>query len=350
MTTKGKLPSLRKPPKEPVKNVQFDLFTAFLTNDHGAVSNAIEMWDGIPRYFLTAKQQDTLRTSDGLASSFLWEYTYQGRPCKVRIQPALIEQKDGSDKAFFPSATEELVEEALKKFLNDQKFGMHDPDKVESWVKFTLSMILRELKARGRERNRQQIKHAIAVLSGCIITLYQDGKEVYKGPILSDLITVNRDEYLADSDSYHAARLPIFVSHGINRLQYRQFNYSRLMELNEQLSRWLYKRLVHRYRHASLMDTYHFMFSDVKQGSGLLQQTRDIDNRRKMMSALNELKNNDVLLSFTANEIKDGRKVVDVKYTVTGAPDFIREQKAANKRERDNLTKAQTMRLVDKTR
>lgn len=347
--TKGKLPRARKPPKEQVKSVQFDLFTAFLTNDDGAVSNAIELWDGIPKYFLTSKQQDSLRTEDGLAPSYLWEYTYQGRPCKVRIQPALIEQKDGRDKAFFPSVTEEIVEEALKKILTDQQFGMHDPDKVESWVKFTLSMIYRELKARGRERNRQQIKHAIAVLSGCIITLYQDGKDVYKGPILSDLITVNRDEYLADADSYHAARLPIFVSHSINRLRYRQFNYSRLMELNEQLSRWLYKRLVHRYRHASLMDTYHFMFSDVKQSSGLLQQTRDIDNRRKMISALDELQNNGVLLSFDATELKEGRKVVDVKYTVTGAPDFIREQKAANKRERDNLSKAQSLHLVDKS-
>jgi hypothetical protein len=347
--TNGKMPRPRKPPKEPVKSVQFDLFTAFLTNDDGAVSNAIELWDGIPKYFLTARQQDSLRTGDGLAPSYLWEYTYQGRPCKVRIQPALIEQKDGRDKACFPSVTEELVEEALKKLLTDQRVGMHDPDKVESWVKFTLSMICRELKARGRERNRQQIKHAIAVLSGCIITLYQDGKEVYKGPILSDLVTVNREEYLADSDSYHVARLPIFVSHSINQLEYRQFNYSRLMELNEQLSRWLYKRLVHRYRHASLIDTYHFMFSEVKQGSGLLQQARDIDNRRKMLSALDELKNNGVLLNFDANELKESRKVVDVKYTVTGAPDFIREQKAANKRERDNLTKAQALHLVDKT-
>jgi hypothetical protein len=346
--TKDKLPPARKPPRESTKSVQFDLFTAFLTNDEGAVSNAIELWDGIPKYFLTAKQQESLRTEDGLAPSYPWEYTYQGKPCKVRIQPALIEQKDGRDKAFFPSVTEELVEEALKKILTDQQFGMHDPGKTESWVKFTLGMIYREVKSRGRERNREQIKHAIAVLSGCIITLYQDGKEVYKGPILSDLVTVNREEYLADSDSYHAARLPIFVSHSINRLQYRQFNYSRLMELNEQLSRWLYKRLVHRYRHASLMDTYHFTFSDVKQSSGLLQQGRDIDNRRKMISALEELKHNGVLLSFAASECKEGRKVVDVKYTVTGAPDFIREQKAANKRERDNLTKAQRLRLVDK--
>jgi hypothetical protein len=343
-------PSLRKPPKAPIKSVQYDLFTTFLTNDEGAVSNAIELWDGIPKYFLTAKQQEKLRTPEGLAQSYQWEYSYQGKSFKVRIQPALIAQKDGRDKAFFPSVTEEMIEEALKKILTDQQYGIHDFARSESWVKFSLGMLYKELKERGRARSRAEIKHAITVLSRCILTLYQDEKEIYSGPILSDLVTVNREKYLADTDSYHAARLPVFVSHGINRLQYRQFNYARLMDCDEQLTRWLYKRFVHRYRHASLMDNYHFLFSEVKQASGLLQQATDRRNRIKLLSALDELKRKNVLLRYTVEEIKDGRKIVDVKYTVTAAPEFIGEQKAANKRDRQNLdkAKAQHLRVVDK--
>ncbi len=74
------------------------------------------------------------------------------------FQPALIKQKDGTFKAFFPSITEELVEESLKKFLTDQNYGIHDPKNQETWVRFSLSMVSAELKARGRERNRNQIK------------------------------------------------------------------------------------------------------------------------------------------------------------------------------------------------
>ncbi len=338
----------RTPPKARIKSVQYDLFATFLTNDEGAVSNAIEIWDAIPKYFLTAKQQEKLRTERGHADPFEWEYLYQGRPCKVRLQPALIEQENGSYKAFFPSVTEELIEETLKKIFTEQQCGIHDPANAESWVKFTLGMIHKELKQRGRERNRKEIKHAIAVMSRCILTLYQDGKEVYSSPILSDLVTVNREEYLADTESLHAARLPVFLSHGINRLQYRQFNYGRLMEFDEQLTRWLYKRLVHRYRQASLTDTYHFMYSDVKQNSGLLQQGNDRRNRQKLVSTLNELKDKGVLFSYTPEEIKEGRKVVDVKYTVTAAREFMREQKAANKRAKQNLEQAHKPRLVDK--
>lgn len=340
----------KKPPEAPIHSVQYDLFTSFLANDESEVSNALEFWDEIPKYLLTANQQKKLLTDDGLAQTFEWKYVYRSKPCIVRIQPALIRQENGQDKAFFPSVTEELVEEALKKFLTDQQYGIHAPDKSESWVKFTLGMLYRELKVRGRARNRDQIKHAIAVLSRCVLTLYQDKKEVYSGPILSELVTVNRDEYLADTDSQHAARLPVFLSTGINRLEYRQFNYTRLMKFNEQLTRWLYRRLVHRYSYASMLDTYHFMFSDVKQSSGLLRQTKESDNRRKILSALDELVNNDVLLKgYITEESKDGRKVVDVKYTITAAPEFVKEQKAANKRARNNLDKANKLRLVDKS-
>jgi hypothetical protein len=345
--TKGKQP-FKKPPGASIQSVQYDLFTTFLTNGQGAVSNALEVWDGIPKYFLTPAQQEKLRTERGHADPYDWEYIYDGKPCKVRLQPALIEQKDGSFQAYFPSTTEELVEEALKKFLTDQQHGFHDLEKAESWVKFSLGMLSKELKMRGRARDRNEIKLAIAVLSGCILTLSQDGKEVYKGAILSDLVTVNRDKYLEDSKSLHAARLPVFVSHGINTMQYRQFNYGRLMDCNEQVTRWLFKRLVHRYSYASLMDTYHFLYSDVQQGSGLLQQVKESDNRRKVCSSLKELQNKGVLLSYIAKNIKDRRKIKDVKYVVTAAPEFVREQKAANKRASQNLDEAHRLRLVDK--
>ncbi len=82
------------------------------------------------------------------------------------------------------------------------------------------------------------------------------------------------------------------------------------------------------------------MYSDVKQGSALLEQASERDNRKKVIAALDELVEDGVLLSYEAQEIKEGRKVTDVKYTVTAAPDFIREQKAANKRA--------SLQLVDK--
>lgn len=336
----------KKPPKKPIKSVQLDLFSQFVTNNKSEVSNTVEVWESIPKYFFTPKQVEKLRTATGHADPYKLKYLYEGISCIVKLQPALIEQKDGRYKAFFPSVTEEFVEEALKKIFTSQQYGIHDPKNVESWVKFTLSMIQKELKARGRSRDRNQIKHAIEVMSSCIMTLYKEKKEVWKGSILQDLVTVGRDEYLADTDAQHIARLPLFISHSINNLEYRQFNYERLMSCNEQLTRWIYKQLIHRFKQANFMNNYHFMYSGLARDSGLLQRDTERKNRQKVKSSLKELAERGVLISYTEDPRKEGRKIVDVKYTVIPTSDFISEQKASNKRSKDGHIQASDAGLI----
>lgn len=330
----------KQPPTAPIKSPQYDLFSQFVSNDDRYISNTVEVWEAIPKYFFTAKQTEKLRTATGHADPFKWEYFYKDISCSVKIQPALIEQPNGTYKAFFPSVTEELVEEALKKILANQQYGLHDPQNIETWVRFSLSMLYKELKARGRSRNRNEIKHAIEVMSSCVITLYKEDKEIWKGPILQDLVTVGRDDYLADTSSYHVARLPLFISHAINQLDYRQFNYDRLMNCSGQLTRWIHKQLIHRFPQASLINSYHFMYSALSRDSGLLQQGRDIDNRRKVIDSLKELISRKVLMGYDIDLRKEGRKIINVKYTLRASRDFIKDQKASHKRYSDSYKTA----------
>jgi len=317
-------------------SVQLELFSNFVSNDDSEVSNTVEFWETIPKYFFTPEQVKKLRTKDGLAKSFLWRYEYKNLPYAVKIQPALIE-KNGSEIAFFPGVTEELIEEALKKILSIQECGAHDSDRNETWIRFTLSMIQKELKTRGRSRSIQQIKHAIRIMSRCIITLYRnDNEEIWNGSILQDLVTVGRDDYLGDTNSHHVARLPLFISHAIDRLEYRQFNIQRLMSCDEQLTRWIYRRLIHRYTQASHTNDYHFMYSDLKLTSALLQQGSESNNRRKVLNALRELIKKNILTKYNADIRKVRNKIEDIKYTVSPSIDFIKEQKASNKRTSDS--------------
>ncbi|MCW5597575.1 MAG: hypothetical protein KIT59_00440 [Nitrosomonas sp.] len=322
---------VKEPPEKYIKSIQLDLFSQFITNDKSVVSNTVEIWENIPKYFLTERQVKKLRSADGLAEPYEWNYSEKDNNFTVRLQPALIKQTNGKYKAFFPGITEEIIEEALKKFLTIQNHGLHDPEKVETWVRFSLSMLHRELKEQGRERNRNEIRHAIDVMSLSIITLFKNSKEIWKGSILQDLLTVGREEYLADSSSLHICRLPLFISHAINQLEYRQFNYKRLMNCDEQLARWIYKRLINRYRQANLMNNYHFMYSSLKE-SALLLQNRETDNRKKVISALKELVNKNIIYKYEAQEVKKNRIISDVKYIIFPSNEFISEQKAANKR------------------
>ena len=333
----------KMPPSKAIKSIQYDLFSQFLTNDPDSVSNTVELWESIPKYFFTPAQVEKLRTLTGHADPYEQPYSYKDMDCIVTIQPALIKQKDGSYKAFFPSVTEELIEESLKKILTDQNYGIHDPYKTETWVKFSLYMVQKELKKRNKSRNLDQIKAAIQIMSQCIIMISKGKKEIWKGAILQDLVTVDREEYIEDTGALHAARLPLFISHAIDKLEYRQFNIDRHMQLKTQLSRWLYKRFVHRYKQASMIDTYHFMYSTVKAESRYLEGKTERNNRKKMLDALEELKGQGILMSYEVRETKEGRKIIDVKYTVTASLDFRTEQKAANA-----ATKNRQLGLVDK--
>lgn len=332
-----KKPEKKEAPKKSIKSLEYDLFSQFVTNDEKHVSNTVEIWECIPKYFLTPKKCEELRTPTGHADPYKWDYFYKGTEFSVKIQPALVMEEDGTYKAYFPGTTEELVEEVLKKILSDQNYGIHDTEKKETWVKFSLSMIHKELKFMGRERNRNQIKQAIEVMSSSVLTLYKGKKEVWKGSIIQDLVTVGREEYLTDTDSLHIARLPLFISQSIDQLDYRQFNYGRLMDCNEQLTRWLYKQLINRYKQANTTNSYHFMYSAVARDSGLLQQSNERRNRQKVLSALDELKEIGVITIYREEIKKEGNSITDVIYEVIPSQTFSSEQKAANKRSKDAI-------------
>lgn len=329
----------KRPPSEEIRSIQYSLFSNFLANETKDVSNTIEMWESIPKYFFSPQMMKKLRTENGLANPFSWAYISNNRSFKVVVQPALIEQSDGSYLAVFPSITEELIEEALKKIFAEQN-GIHDPVNAESWVRFSLSKLHKELKERNRERNRDQIKRSIEIMSKCIITVYCEDQEVYRGAILSDLVSVNRRSYISDTESTWVARLPLFLSLGINQLAYRQYNYGRIMRCDEQLSRWLYKRLVNRFIQAGDGNSYHINFSEVQQSSGLLQMSSAQGNREKMASCLRELQEVGVLTKSETTETKKGKKITEIKYTLFASSEFIAEQKAANKRLRENWKSA----------
>lgn len=329
----------KKPPTATKSSIQFDLFGQFVTNDKSEVSNSIDVWESIPKYFINEKQAQKLRYSDGLAQSVKWEYHYKNKLYLVKITPAQIEESDGKEKAYFPGPTEEIVEEALKKILTDQSLGMHVPAEYETWVKFTLKLIYKELLSKGRSRSITEIKHAIQVMNKCNIALFHSDKEVWSGSILQDLVTVDRRDYIEDPSAYHIARFPLFVSNAINNLQYRQYNYSRLMQCKDQLSGWFYRRLINHYRQAGLDNSYHTMFTSMQE-SGLLQQGTLRDNRKKVIIALETLVKKDVLNRYSVEDKKAGRKIINVKYTVYPSKEFIKEQKASNKRASDNYMTA----------
>ena len=347
-------------PGNALQCIQYDLFTSFF-GEAGELSNAIELWDGIPKYSVTARTQNTLRNAEKRLPVFERRFVFATRcngrrietSCRVTIQPASVKTESGYVD-YYPSVDEELVEEVIRKIFADQRCGQHDPNNSESWVRFSVQMIRKELKERGKTRNLNEIKRSIDILSRKHIALYLDESPdpVYSAPILSDITRVNRAEYLEDTSLTWIARLPALISKSINELSYRQINYSIQMSLCSQLARWLHKRLSLNYTNASLMDHYEILFSTIKRDSGLLNYARESANYKTLEKALDELKKTNVLVSWERiAENRQGRKIIDVKYRFCAHIDFVATTKAANarlKQSRDILSDIPIGKLIKK--
>ena len=171
------LPEPRKSPPESVdKNKQYDLFTTFFSKDPRDLSNTIELWDAIPKYAVSPRQQNASRDDNWRLPVHVQEFEY--RPshldtapitCRLKVQPASIEIQPGKFMDFYPSTDEELIEEVLKKIFADQQYGMHSVAGNESWVRFTLYMIQKELKTRGKSRSIDEIKRSLEIMSQAVV-------------------------------------------------------------------------------------------------------------------------------------------------------------------------------------
>jgi hypothetical protein len=336
----------RSPPIRVESNMQYDLFTTFFGKNKRALSNTIELWDAIPKYAVSPRLQNVHRDNNGRLPVHSQEFEY--RPshrdtpaitCRLKVQPAAIEIEPGRFVDFYPSTDEELIEEILKKIFSDQQYGVHSVAGNESWVRFTLYMIQKELKTRGKTRSIDEIKRSLEIMAKAVLEvefLTPSKQLIYTDPILSSLTRVTRTNYLQDPKATWCARLPALVSRSINELTYRQFNYATLMSLPTSLSRWLHKRLSHQYTNAGLMQPYKIKFSTIERDSGLLHHSRRSANRKAIDAALRALEKRNIFLSICCQEERHGRDVVDVLYILTAHPHFISEVMAANARQRDH--------------
>jgi len=319
---------------------QLSLFQSFLCNtddERDRLSNTIELWDSIPKYALSQQAMNKIRTDDGYLPRLEKEFTYRGRSYTMRISPAIIDTGEDGEKAFYPSANEELIEDALRKIAADQLRGFFDKPTFRSGVVFSINMLRKELQKRGHTRSYQEIVRSLNILAGSHIEInLSDGTGFAKTNYLPALAAVSRKRLVLDPNAKWTAHFHPLVTESIDSLSYRQYNYHVMMSHSTQLARWLHKRLAHNYTHASITSPYSILLSSIRRDSGLLEYARNNDTVRKFEEALNDLIKHEVILFFEKEDKRGERnKIIDIKYSLTPSPVFVKDVKAANKRLED---------------
>ena len=338
------------------QNHQLSLFQGFLCNtddERQKLSNSIELWDAVPRYSTSRRAMVKMRDEHGNLPLLQLQFEYRGTKFSVSIQATQIEVKDKNGKlkktwdgkpvtiAYYPSANEELVEEALRKLAVNQKSGFYvdEKPKARSGVSFTLYQLRNELKQRGHTRSFDEITLSLDILSGSNINIIAYSPTSIDMPFgksnyLAAMTGVTRKDMISDPNKKWMVQFHPFVTASIDKLSYRQFNYHQLMSHTTQLARWLHKQLILKYTFASRLHPFEMRYSTIQRDSAMLDNySRPIDARVACESSMNELKEHGVLMGLT-RRVEEGvrGKITDVVYTLTPSSEFVAEAKAANKR------------------
>ncbi len=318
---------------------QLNLFRQVFGKADGSsdLSNVLMFWDSIPKYSVGLRQQSRMRDKSGKLPTVTHTFHYQGEECRVEITPAYIQDPTGEDIAYYPAATEELIEDILRKFLLDASLGSMvegQGNEPQTLVRFSLKMIQRELRRIGKTRSIREIKHALDVMVKSTLKIKRGKNRAHSDSILSSLTMVSREDLETDPDAMCCAYFARPITQAIHSLAFRQLSYGRMMQHDSQLARWLFRRLSYLYINASLTNTHTIKFSEINTESGLLHHKRKLDRVKAMRRALSELVDSNTLYNFKENHELSGRTIKDYVFTLFPHHDFVSMMKAANARQK----------------
>jgi hypothetical protein len=335
---KDEIPSEQEDTTEITKNLsdydqtrpmQLTLFELLLPQEKG-LSNTIELYDFIPKYHWGKVE----RIGGEFLRALEREFECRGQKYKVKIRPASIEDKDGKERYYYPSKREELVEDALRKFIAEGQ-GVFLDD--AAGVTFSLYQLQEELRKNGHSYNKQEIKDALLICARTNITVTSDdGNTILVSNLFETVGLQTRESWKGTGQKSRAfVRFNALVGKSIKSRTFRQINYETVMSYRTVIARQLHKRMSHNYLQASIANPYHFLLSTIIRDFGLTQYARLRDNLRDVQIALEEMKEKNVLLSYKIDKVLENskrNKLLDAKFTLIPDPSFVGEVKRANKK------------------
>lgn len=313
---------------EHTKPVQLTLFEMLLPNER-EFSNTVELYDFIPKYHWGKVQ----RINDKFLDSLEREFECRGVKYKVKIRPASVEDREGIERYYYPSKREELVEDALRKFVAEGQGVFLDE---QAGVTFSLYQLQEELKRNGHSYSKDQIKDALLICARTNITVTsENGTSVLVSNLFETLGLQTRDDWKDQNNKSRAfVRFNSLVTKSITSRTFRQLNYEKVMSYKNVIARQLHKRMSHHYVQANFTNPYHFLLSTIIRDFGLTQYAQLRDNLRDVQIALNEMVEKKVVLFYKVEKVLENSKrakLLDAKFLLTPDPSFVSEIIGANR-------------------
>ena len=299
---------------------QLELFTQSNKNS-SEYSQTIELYDFIPKYVWGKVE----RVKDKFLEPIKREFVCRSVKYKLVISPAFIEGLDGF-KAYFPGKREELVEDALRKLMTEDRALFLEE---EASLAFTLYQLQKELAAHKHTYDYSQLKESLEILAKTNIEIESEDKSAKL--LFSPIEMLGLSGQNGETQTF--VKFSNLLTRSINEGTYRLFNYEKVMSYDSVIARQLHKRMAHHYVQASFTEKYEILLSTIIRDFGLTKQKRIQQNLQKVESAVEELKSKEVILTCNTEKnynYEEKQRLEDVKFCFQPHPSFINDTKKAN--------------------
>lgn len=307
---------------------QLDLFEQ-VQPDNGQYTNSIALYDIMPKYVWQSEQS---RREGGTLPVVKRTFVHEGDEYQVEVKPARLTFDDGTEMEYYPAEREQIIEEALRKIAIDKRRTRLIDNQVG--VYFTVYELDAELRRIGHGMPKRMIREALYVCNNCSIQVKssRNGKTVVSAPIFPVLALRSRSTEGFIDDTESMITFNPLVSAAIMSLDFRQLNYETTVRLKSVISRWLHKRLAHRYHWARADgDPFRIKGSTVVRDSGMGAYQRQRDAFRAISKALDELAASKVISRWEAHHVLGAnRRIEDVDFEIHPSMEFVKEMRLAN--------------------
>ncbi|WP_230534187.1 hypothetical protein [Microvirga roseola] len=306
--------------------------------DEPGVTNTISLWDVAPRSIPSRASNDL---KDGKYLKTLERtFTLAGKVYQVSLKPARIKDKDGKESEQYPGERERLVEWVIRRIAAMRnRISLSAKDEIN--VSFSINEVKTELARTGHTYSYYEIVEALTILHQSLVEIVRvdvDEKGDIRERVISSaaypqLAFANRGKERAKS----TVQFNWLVSQAMMHLDFRQMNYEAVMKMRGPIERWIYMRLNHDVLYHRMSPHMHVIYaSEVIDGSALATK-RPRDALRRITEGMENLKNDGVIKELQCEDLSEGKRKVDIKYTITVSESFVEETSRSLRRANENI-------------
>lgn len=283
-------------------------------------TNYIALYDLAPRFVNRVDRKD----GSGFLNAIKRDFMFNGEYYRLLVTPARIQDGDGKERDLLPGEREQLVEDVIRKFAAD-KLHLGEQDEVQT--PFSVYGIHKELGKHRHTFSKAEIKEALFVLNMSNIQITKlDGDKKPKAIVSAPAFPVL--SMREDNDTAYVQLNPL-LAHAIKSLAFEPVNYEWMMQLRSPLPRWVFKSV------SLLMAENEFPggMMDIRASEIISSFGQARVRWREMLAevqkAILKLKEIAMISDFSKADVKDGKKKVDVVFTVKFSDRFLEDRRYA---------------------